>query len=178
MPHLRGKSVQAYVGVEHRNTETAACKTFKSAPVLVSFPPLFLSLLPDLPLTLVPCGVVSAVDAAAGPLVALLGVSVALAGLAVGEAPVASLAGITARAEGVGAALALPRVLLTETASGALRAALARWAERQWGAASENGLNEHTESYRNTCMGRTSVRGNELRISIFFKFHVCGHSKW
>lgn len=77
------------------------------------------------PVTLVPAGVVPAADAGARPLVALVGVPVALARSAAGEAPVSRLASVTALAERPGATLTHAGELVAESRHGALQAATA-----------------------------------------------------
>lgn len=77
------------------------------------------------PVTLVSTGVVPAAEAGARPLLALLGMAIALTRPAVGEAPVSRLAAITALAERSGPTLAQARKLVAEARHGALQAATA-----------------------------------------------------
>ena len=85
---------------------------------------------PHLPLAPLTVRVVTAVQAAACPGVTLLGVPIALAGPAGGEAPVAGLAAVAAQAVGALAAGALPRGAIADSAHRPLAAALARWKAR------------------------------------------------
>lgn len=77
------------------------------------------------PVTLVPAGVVPAADAGARPLVALVGVTVALARSAAGEAPVSRLASVAALAERPRPTLTHTGELVAESRHGALQAATA-----------------------------------------------------
>ncbi len=83
-----------------------------------------------LPVTLVSSSVVPAAEAGSGPLVALVGVSVTLAGSAAREAPVTRLASITVLTKCSWTALALTSELVTESSHRALQATTAGWAER------------------------------------------------
>lgn len=79
-----------------------------------------------LPLAPLTVRVVAAAQAAARPGVAVLGMSIALAGPAGGEAPVAGLTAVAARAVGTLTAGALSRGAVADGAYRALTAALAR----------------------------------------------------
>lgn len=85
------------------------------------------------PFTFLSSGVAPAADAGSGSLLALVRVSVTLAGPAAGEAPVTRLASVAALPEGPRAALALPGELVAESGHGAVQAAFTGWADRGGG---------------------------------------------
>lgn len=81
------------------------------------------------PFTLVPSSVGPAPDAGSSPLVALGSVSVTLAGTAVGEAPVAWPAAVTALPKRPCVARALAGVPVTQSARRPFQAAAAGWTD-------------------------------------------------
>lgn len=85
------------------------------------------------PVALVSSGVASAADAGSSPLVALVSVSVALAGSAAGEAPVTRLASVAALAKCSRAALALTAKLVAESSHGTFQTATAGCTKRGGG---------------------------------------------
>lgn len=83
------------------------------------------------PLTLVPSSIISAADAGAGPLVALVCMPVTLAGSAAREAPVTRLASVTALTECSRTALTLTGKLVTKSGHGAVQTATAGLTENR-----------------------------------------------
>ncbi len=81
------------------------------------------------PVTLVSSSVAPAVDAGSTPLVALVGVSVALAGSAAGETPVTRLASVATLTKRSRTALALTSELVTKSSHRAFQAAPTGWGE-------------------------------------------------
>lgn len=81
------------------------------------------------PVTLVSSSVAPAADAGSTPLVALVGVSVTLAGSAAGEAPVTRLASVATLTKRSRTALALTSELLTKSSHRAFQAASTGWTE-------------------------------------------------
>lgn len=80
------------------------------------------------PFTFLSSSIVPAVDADSGSLVALVRMSVTLAGSAAGEAPVTCLAPIAALTKCSWMALALPSELVTKSSHRAFQAAITGWA--------------------------------------------------
>ena len=81
------------------------------------------------PVTLVSSGVVPAADAGSVPLVALVSVSVTLAGSAAGEAPVTRLTSVALLTESSGAALTVTGELVTQPSHRTFQTATAGWTE-------------------------------------------------
>lgn len=81
------------------------------------------------PVTLVSSSVVPAVGAGSVPLVALISVSVTLAGSAAGEAPVTSLASVTVLTKCSRAALTMACELVTKPSHRTFQAATTGWTD-------------------------------------------------